>query len=239
MYDIIELNNKLVGELKDIAKNLNIPKYDALKKQELVYKILDHQAINPIADKITVETTNTTNIAAVENTVAAKAVIIKNNTPIKNSNNNNKENITLRPRKVRLENIDTESKTKEKEVTPFFHEEDFSVNEQKEEVDFKAENAISEEAVDPTITPVVQSFTNQEAENIPENIPEHTIDNASLDRKENQNRNRYNQRQQEQYNFDGIVVSEGVLETMPDGYGFLRSSDYNYLSSPDDIYVSQ
>ena len=239
MYDIIELNNKLVGELKDIAKNLNIPKYDALKKQELVYKILDHQAINPIADKITVETTNTTNIAAVENTVAAKAVIIKNNTPIKNSNNNNKENITLRPRKVRLENIDTESKTKEKEVTPFFHEEDFSVNEQKEEVDFKAENAISEEAVDPTITPVVQSFTNQVAENIPENIPEHTIDNASLDRKENQNRNRYNQRQQEQYNFDGIVVSEGVLETMPDGYGFLRSSDYNYLSSPDDIYVSQ
>lgn len=42
-----------------------------------------------------------------------------------------------------------------------------------------------------------------------------------------------------EYNFDGIVVSEGVLELMPDGYGFIRSSDYNYLSSPDDIYVSQ
>ncbi len=41
------------------------------------------------------------------------------------------------------------------------------------------------------------------------------------------------------YNFDGIAVGEGVLEMMPDGYGFLRSSDYNYLSSPDDIYVSQ
>jgi transcription termination factor Rho len=38
--------------------------------------------------------------------------------------------------------------------------------------------------------------------------------------------------------FDGIVQSEGVLEMMPDGYGFLRSSDYNYLNSPDDIYVS-
>src|SRR4051812_41364045 len=47
MYDIIELNNKLVGELKEIAKNLNVPKYEALKKQELIYKILDHQAINP------------------------------------------------------------------------------------------------------------------------------------------------------------------------------------------------
>ncbi len=41
------------------------------------------------------------------------------------------------------------------------------------------------------------------------------------------------------YNFDGITIGEGVLEMMPDGYGFLRSSDYNYLSSPDDIYVSQ
>lgn len=38
--------------------------------------------------------------------------------------------------------------------------------------------------------------------------------------------------------FDGVVLGEGVLEMMPDGYGFLRSSDYNYLSSPDDIYVS-
>jgi transcription termination factor Rho len=41
------------------------------------------------------------------------------------------------------------------------------------------------------------------------------------------------------YNFDGLVYAEGVLELMPEGYGFLRSSDYNYLSSPDDVYVSQ
>ncbi len=40
------------------------------------------------------------------------------------------------------------------------------------------------------------------------------------------------------YNFDNIITANGVLEIMPDGYGFLRSSDYNYLSSPDDIYVS-
>ena len=80
MYDIIELNNKLVGELKEIAKNLNIPKYEALKKQELIYKILDHQAINP---------------PAVTDTPKAE------------------ESKTTRPRKVRLENIDTEPKTKE------------------------------------------------------------------------------------------------------------------------------
>ena len=45
--------------------------------------------------------------------------------------------------------------------------------------------------------------------------------------------------QREQFNFDAFVETEGVLELMPDGYGFLRSSDYNYLASPDDVYVSQ
>jgi transcription termination factor Rho len=55
--------------------------------------------------------------------------------------------------------------------------------------------------------------------------------------------NRKNQPREKQpeyaFEFEGIVSSEGVLEIMPDGYGFLRSSDYNYLNSPDDIYVSQ
>jgi len=66
-------------------------------------------------------------------------------------------------------------------------------------------------------------------------------------RNNNQNRDQKNQRNQKggnrykdpDFEFDGIIESEGVLEMMPDGYGFLRSSDYNYLSSPDDIYVSQ
>jgi transcription termination factor Rho len=50
----------------------------------------------------------------------------------------------------------------------------------------------------------------------------------------------YPQRRDQVFNieFDGVIMSEGVLEMMPDGYGFLRSSDYNYLSSPDDVYVS-
>ena len=57
---------------------------------------------------------------------------------------------------------------------------------------------------------------------------------------QNQNRNKDKHRQQEPViEFDGVVEATGVLEIMPDGYGFLRSSDYNYLNSPDDIYVSQ
>lgn len=62
----------------------------------------------------------------------------------------------------------------------------------------------------------------------------------------NRDNNKENQQKEEKrtaenyygYNFDGFIVSEGVLDTMQDGYGFLRSSDYNYLPSPDDIYVS-
>lgn len=48
MYDIIELNNLKVGDLRTIAKDLNIKKTEALKKQDLIYRILDEQAINPI-----------------------------------------------------------------------------------------------------------------------------------------------------------------------------------------------
>ena len=62
--------------------------------------------------------------------------------------------------------------------------------------------------------------------------------------KKQKNRNNNNQQQPQQpaaplYNFDGFIEATGVLEVMPDGYGFLRSSDYNYLSSPDDVYVTQ
>ncbi len=71
--------------------------------------------------------------------------------------------------------------------------------------------------------------------------------NKNRNNHQNSNRDQKNQRNQKggnrykdpDFEFDGIIESEGVLEMMPDGYGFLRSSDYNYLSSPDDIYVSQ
>ena len=57
---------------------------------------------------------------------------------------------------------------------------------------------------------------------------------------QHQHQNRHQPRKEPVFNveFDGAIASEGVLEMMPDGYGFLRSSDYNYLSSPDDVYVS-
>ena len=63
--------------------------------------------------------------------------------------------------------------------------------------------------------------------------------NAQKHQNQNQNSNQQQRQQEPAIEFEGVVEATGVLEIMPDGYGFLRSSDYNYLNSPDDIYVSQ
>ncbi|KQR95427.1 transcription termination factor Rho [Chryseobacterium sp. Leaf180] len=64
----------------------------------------------------------------------------------------------------------------------------------------------------------------------------------SQNRNQNQNQNRHAEKHDEpekkEFNFDGLVTIEGVLEILPDNYGFLRSSDFSYISSPDDVYVS-
>lgn len=91
----------------------------------------------------------------------------------------------------------------------------------------------------PVNTNPIQQYNNKQKNNNQQNNHKN---------KNNQHREQKNQRNQKaggnrykdpDFEFDGIIRSEGVLEMMPDGYGFLRSSDYNYLSSPDDIYVSQ
>ncbi|MCK6650442.1 MAG: transcription termination factor Rho [Bacteroidia bacterium] len=196
MYDIIELNNKLVGELKEIAKNLNIPKYETLKKQELIYKILDHQAINPPA----VDTT-------------AKP----------------EETKTPRPRKIRSENIDAEPKSKMESPATFFNEEEFVATPKEE----------SNESIVSTVAETNTGSDSSEKQEQDQNAQDRKESHQKHKQPHHQHSQHRQQKQEDLYNFDGIVISEGVLEIMPDGYGFLRSSDYNYLNSPDDIYVSQ
>ena len=72
-----------------------------------------------------------------------------------------------------------------------------------------------------------------------QNNPRQNNNRQNNQNNHNNQRNNNNAVQEKQYEFDGILTGVGVLEMMPDGYGFLRSSDYNYLTSPDDIYVSQ
>ncbi|MDB0006776.1 transcription termination factor Rho [Flavobacteriales bacterium] len=148
MIDIHTLNKKLLPELKEIAKTLGVPRYQKLKKQELVYEILDVQATQLSLEKKTEE---------------AKKKVTQNKPKHNNTNKGNNNN------------------------------------------------------------------TNNNTNN---------NGNNSNNNKKNNNPNNNKNRLQDDFEFDGIVTAEGVLEMMPDGFGFLRSSDYHYLSSPDDIYVS-
>ena len=176
MYDIIELNSKKVAELREVAKELNIKKADSLKKQDLIYKILDEQAVNPAA-------------------VASKEV----------------ETAVAEP---------------EEKVAP-------SRGRQKKKEEVKEEKAETTEAVS---EPVVEEVKPQKENRSNDKRNGDRRSNDKKNRKENSNRGKADEHG---YNFDGIISQEGVLEIMPDGYGFLRSSDYNYLNSPDDVYVSQ
>jgi transcription termination factor Rho len=194
MYDIIELNGKLVGELRDIAKQMNIPKFDTLKKQDLIYKILDQQALSPSGKT-------------------------------DHGSRSHDSDKPKRTRKIRLEN--TEPEEEHDEAPSLFA---------------AAEPQIPVTAVVPVaeIAPVSEAPA-PPVSTIHELGPQQQKEHEEHEKNEFQNRPKYPEKRNQdlQFNFDGIVSSEGVLEIMPDGYGFLRSADYNYLNSPDDIYVSQ
>ena len=103
------------------------------------------------------------------------------------------------------------------------------------------EEAAAAAAIAAATAPIVIREPGQEP------APQPNNNQGSKKNKRNRNNNNNNNNQPQpvqeppmpQYNFDGILMATGVLEVMPDGYGFLRSSDYNYLSSPDDVYVTQ
>ncbi len=189
MYTIDDLNVRLLSELKEIAEGMGVKNAKKLAKQDLVYKILDQQAISG------------------ESTPPAKQ------TPAGDGDRK------MRPR--RRENVAPEVTPKALEEEPI-QETELSSDEIIQSSDSPEinQNAVqfdnSSEQTPPLVTEV------QRREERPFNPNQ-----SQQPRKENLIRD-----------FDGVVSNEGVLEIMQDGYGFLRSSDYNYLASPDDIYVS-
>jgi len=240
MYDILELNKKLVAELRDIAKQLDVKKADKLKKEELVYQILDQQAITPIKKEnpepkpkrkrmpagssngstLKPKPTNTPKHKK-ENKEAdlfKQPVAAKTNAPVKKT----------APAKEVTTDVNKPIQAKKEAVSPSVKKIDTP----------KPQNAPTNQAT-ATHPPKPQQQNNnenKEKSNQPQhNKPQHNKPQHNKDRQQN----RPPKGEEHGYNFDGIIVSEGVLELMPDGYGFLRSSDYNYLNSPDDIYVSQ
>jgi transcription termination factor Rho len=233
MYDIIELNNKLVNELREIAKELNVPKYDTLKKQELIYKILDQQAINPPTTTTSAETTTTSEERERPAKPAAdsKRPRKRMDAPAVTGTGSSQQPIAS----SRVQHAHTQP------VSLFTESENTNT-----EYTAPATTTATEETKEqPAVTPVTRrehtggddNNNNQQREF---RRPQHNQGNQSNHgNQSNERRPQNNGNDNTYYNFDGIISSEGVLEIMPDGYGFLRSADYNYLNSPDDIYVSQ
>ena len=110
--------------------------------------------------------------------------------------------------------------------------------------DESAASQVATPAVQPEAAPSPQGDqTGQEAQSGQPNQPPQAADQRGPrgpGQGQHPHQNRHQPKKEPVFNveFDGAIASEGVLEMMPDGYGFLRSSDYNYLSSPDDVYVS-
>ena len=177
MFEISKLKEKKLSELQEIAENLKISKFKTLKKLDLVYKILDHQASNPEEKESNQEKSD------------------------------DKGKNRFKPR----------NKSHKKEVKKEDKKED-----KKEEAD---EKKSSEEKTG-----------NSDRRN---NSSKRENNHRKPKTEPNGNRDKRNRYKEPDFEFDAIIESEGVLDVMQDGYGFLRSSDYNYLSSPDDIYVSQ
>ena len=168
MFEISKLKEKKLSELQEIAENLKISKFKTLKKLDLVYKILDHQASNP----------------------------------------EEKDNI----QKEKPHKPNPKFKTRKKP----HKSEDVKENDEKNSSDEK------------NLKPEKKHH-----------IPKKDGHQRRPKTEPNGNRDKRNRYKEPDFEFDAIIESEGVLDVMQDGYGFLRSSDYNYLSSPDDIYVSQ
>jgi transcription termination factor Rho len=253
MYDILQLNDMLVPELLDIAEQLKITGAKKLDKQELVYKILDKQALTasevkgeaaddkPKARKRIIKTTtgNSTEEAIVESEEKPKKVEAKKDT-IKDGARKKEEKPMLKK---------TPARKKEEEPQPMaaaaapapakaaivkvLPPPQPRREERREEPAHRPhrEESVAEMSEEQPSQDGHQSM--QDEQDGPEGNGEHRGGDAQGGRA-------YPQRRNEVFNieFDGVISAEGVLEMMPDGYGFLRSSDYNYLSSPDDIYVS-
>ena len=248
MFDISALKEMKLSELQEIAKAAKTIKFNGVKKETLVSQILEHQAAN-------VEYSNTkadsiqeddkpkrTRIAPVKKVInpkvkAAPAVEVEivSEKAVEESvstNSSSSEEKPAQEEKKAGKAIKFNKSVYEKKIALKKDKEE--AKETSKEVESSIENTAETTTEEKTevVAPVKKINPNQlHKQN----------QNANGNGIQNQNPNYKNKKNNfaaSDFEFDGIIESEGVLEMMPDGYGFLRSSDYNYLASPDDIYLS-
>jgi transcription termination factor Rho len=278
MFDISVLKEMKLPELQEIAKATKKIKFAGVKKEELIYKILDFQAANPhVAESSAAEQkpkrmrilpntrkeTPADNEQAIENNLFSGADEKREEIPASAPIRNNDQQKDNRPKfkKERFEKKDAPVKEAvENREIPEEKTETANSEQPRQNVSNNVEEPVQERAINPNQKHKHQNQTQGRAERSEANQnpnasnPNQQLEaqpnrpqangNGNIIPNQNQNQNpnfkgkKNNNFRDADYEFDGIIESEGVLEMMPDGYGFLRSSDYNYLASPDDIYLS-
>jgi transcription termination factor Rho len=233
MYDILQLNDMLVPELLDIAEQLNIPDAKKLDKQTLIYQILDNQAIAGSKTTSTEAKPKRKRIVKATTSIGTEEAFVEDDgveEKEEKSKVTSAEKAKAPAKKAKAPAKKKKAAAKKEESTE--SGDLFDVDKGVEEYTEESAADKDEFSLDPaTASFIEQAFkaTEKFANPAPVVIEEPIVKSFSP-RKEKETA--FN------VEFDGVILSEGVLEMMPDGYGFLRSSDYNYLSSPDDVYVS-
>ena len=259
MYDIIELNGKKVADLREIASKLEVKRVDKLKKQDLVYSILDEQALRPSSKTIGNTTKKSeaparkkparqtsTNKAAPksDDKGTAKSRTVRKKPENQNSNKSaskdaeRKSGDSLRERRDRRKKEDN-SKTVDENAKETRNEgrDDKRDNKRDNKRDDKPDNRRDDKP---------DNRRDDRRDNKRDDRDERQMRNDRNANRNNPNHNRNRPKQdkflsepeEHGYNFDNLVEIEGVLEVQPEGHTILRSADYNYLNSPDDVYVS-
>lgn len=240
MYDIIDLNGKALPELQEIARNMGIEEYEDLRKQDIIYRILDQQAIKPVVEE------------KVEQPLKQKRQ--RRPRKVKTAEDNKEKENKQSEKKV----IDETVNTIKEEQTELFKETvepKESLSEPVHEIlkplnEKEIDLLLPDNDTDSIIPETVITVSNNEGEVKVEeqfgtvNEPLLTdvtneIKPGNIEEDQREEPEKKQKVNEYPFEFEGIISAEGVLEIMPDGYGFLRSSDYNYLNSPDDVYVSQ
>ncbi|GIZ15940.1 transcription termination factor Rho [Capnocytophaga catalasegens] len=252
MFDISDLKEKKLPELQELAKTMGIPKFKSFKKEELIYQIIDFQAENPKTIEIFAPKNQKTNSAKKneKKQTAKKATQTKQLKTIETS--------TKPTIEKSLEEKTQKDEIKPKETSSEKPQIAKKQNKKTQKTNQKVENSSQQTPATKEPQKVVSLQTNTQPAQSIQNTQNHNNKQVSQNHNNNikpengtkqpknssgnnenfdkEKRNRY---RSPDFEFEGIVECEGVLDIVQDGYGFLRSSDYNYLSSPDDIYVSQ
>lgn len=253
MYNKSQLEERSLDELKAIAKALNISRTSRLSAQEIIYKILDFQAqeetkaeSTEIKEPVVKKQRTRIKPKPIAESNIKKEVVVNTEaeTQVEKKSKNKQKSQLDEPviKELKLKDIPEIPQVDELFI-PEFNPINIRAEQKSKKQITKQKEEIKDLALD--ITTLKKETENDNTQNPTEEIvktEQTVVESESTDNKgENKQEQKNPQQKKFEFNFDteGLVYAEGVLEIMPDGYGFLRSSDYNYLNSPDDVYVSQ